>query len=182
MSKELFDGRDIGKYFFLKGISPISVGSKQFVGISYVYAGKDNEDLFLRKIQDGLRKYDVNRAYKDGILVEVDSYRFLIRTNFEEGNNLKTVSVVSWGNPAEKTKSLLKEIESLMENYENLIDDHGTRKELWRCLFGNDNVPEPEPDAVDKYGGNLNKILPGVTREEVDEAIKDAKGKSSDIS
>lgn len=177
MSKELFKGRDVGKHFFLKGISPISAGSTQFVAISYAYTGEDNEDVVLRKIQHGLRKYDVKRLYKDGLVVVADGYKFLIRTNFGEEEDVDRVSVVSYANPTEKTRELLKEVENLMQNYENLIDDYETRKSLWKDLFGNDNVPEQESDAVYKYGGSLKKAFPGLTREEVDEAIREAKEK-----
>lgn len=63
---------------------------------------------------------------------------------------------------------------TLIEDY---IVDYETRKMLWRTVFGNDNLPQLEADAVDKYAGSLKKSLPSLTREEIEEAIREAKEK-----
>lgn len=60
---------------------------------------------------------------------------------------------------------------------EDYIEDCETRKMLWRTIFGNDNLPKQEADAVDKYAGSLKKSLPDVSVEEIEEAIREAKEK-----
>lgn len=60
---------------------------------------------------------------------------------------------------------------------ENYIDGYETKKRLWRTIFGNENVPEWEADAVKKYAGSLRKVIPNITREHIEKAIREAKEK-----
>lgn len=60
---------------------------------------------------------------------------------------------------------------------ENYIDGYETKKRLWRTIFGNENAPEWEADAVTKYAGSLRKVIPNITRKQIDEAIREAKEK-----
>lgn len=72
---------------------------------------------------------------------------------------------------------VLEESTASVNIIEDEIDDVDTRRMLWLGVFGHDKVPQREHDAVDKYAGSLSKILPNISREEIEDAIREAKEK-----
>jgi hypothetical protein len=73
-----------------------------------------------------------------------------------------------------RLRSSLK-IETLREKPK--VDDTLSRMNLWKTLFGEEEMPEIEKGAVEKYAGSLDKYLPSGFQ--LDEIIKKVrKGKT----
>lgn len=60
---------------------------------------------------------------------------------------------------------------------QDTINDQITRKKLWHSLFGSENMPVQEDDAVDKYAGSLRSDFPNVSNEDIEKSLSDAKEK-----
>jgi len=62
-------------------------------------------------------------------------------------------------------------------NFEDTIDDTGSRLKLWKSFFADEMMPSPEADAYKKYAGSLSETLPDLTEDEVDRAIRKVRRK-----